>query len=128
MRRLGGTTWPQTSAVARESLVEGTRFVVAEPGVVARFRLVPILAVLAAWGGQDRTQRQTRAADLDGDGLPDPCEHKRGDFDLDDFTGGADLAILLSEWGFGGGPADIDDDNYVTGADLSILLSNWGPH
>jgi hypothetical protein len=41
-----------------------------------------VAAVLAAWGGQDRTQRQTRAADLDGDGL----------------VGARDLAAVLDAW------------------------------
>lgn len=51
-------------------------------------------------------------ADLDGDGKVD----------------GADLGILLSEWGACGGCiADITLDGVVDGADLGYLLSNWGP-
>jgi len=49
-------------------------------------------------------------ADLNGDGVVD----------------GADLGILLSNWG-DGGAADLNGDGVVDGADLGILLSNWGP-
>jgi hypothetical protein len=50
-----------------------------------------------------------RPADLDGDGA----------------VGGADLAVMLSQWG-GGGSGDLDGDGVVGGADLAILLSDWG--
>jgi len=48
-------------------------------------------------------------ADLNGDGV----------------VGGADLGILLSEWG-GPGTADLDGDGVVDGADLGVLLAEWG--
>jgi len=48
--------------------------------------------------------------DLTGDGVVD----------------GADLGVLLSQWGFGG-PADFDGDGEVSGADLGALLAAWGP-
>ena len=48
-------------------------------------------------------------ADLDGDGT----------------VGGADLAILLNQWG-GAGSADLDGDGLVNGSDLAILLNAWG--
>ena len=38
---------------------------------------------------------------------------------------GADLALLLSNWG-AAGTGDIDDNGIVNGADLAQLLSNWG--
>lgn len=47
-------------------------------------------------------------ADLDGNGTVD----------------GADLAILLGQWG-GAGTADIDGSGVVDGADLAILLGAW---
>ena len=50
-----------------------------------------------------------RPADLDGDGA----------------VGGADLAVILSQWG-GAGSGDLDGDGTVGGADLAILLSDWG--
>jgi hypothetical protein len=48
-------------------------------------------------------------ADLDGSGLVD----------------GADLGILLANWGQAG-LGDIDADGIVGGADLGILLAAWG--
>jgi len=59
------------------------------------------------------------AEDIDGDGRLDVCEVAQGDFDL---------AALLSEWGVKN-PAlgDLDGDGVVGGADLAILLGNWGP-
>ena len=41
-------------------------------------------------------------------------------------TGGADLGVLLSQWGTGGS-ADVSGDGTVDGADLGALLSAWGP-
>ena len=68
------------------------------------------------------------SADSDGDGLPDSCERALGDLNLDNQTNGADLAIVLSDWGPGIGIADINRDHFVNGADLAIVLSNWGAH
>jgi hypothetical protein len=50
-----------------------------------------------------------RPADINGDCVVD----------------GADLAILLGNWGTAG-PGDLDGDGVVGGADLAILLQNWG--
>jgi len=55
-----------------------------------------------------------------------PCP---GDLFADRVVNGADLGILLSQWG----PAttttvsDLNRDGVVNGADLGLLLSNWGP-
>ena len=57
--------------------------------------------------------------------MADPCP---GDLFDDQRVNGADLGVLLSQWG----PAtqttvsDINGDGVVNGADLGILLSNWG--
>jgi hypothetical protein len=41
---------------------------------------------------------------------------------------GADLGIVLSQWGQGGGVAgDINRDGIVNGADLAAVLGTWGP-
>jgi hypothetical protein len=48
-------------------------------------------------------------ADLNGDGV----------------VNGADLAILLGQWG-GPGSADLNGDGVVGGADLALLLAAWG--
>jgi hypothetical protein len=47
------------------------------------------------------------------------------DLNCDGSVGGADLGILLANWGTSG-PGDLDGDGTVSGADLGVLLSNWG--
>ncbi|MBL9140500.1 MAG: hypothetical protein JNK53_01420 [Phycisphaerae bacterium] len=49
-----------------------------------------------------------------------------GDLNGDGSVDGADLGILLSEWGAAGGIADLNGDLFVDGGDLGILLTNWG--
>jgi hypothetical protein len=48
------------------------------------------------------------------------------DLNLDNQVNGADLGILLSNWG-GPGLGDINGSGSVDGADLGLLLSAWGP-
>ena len=48
-----------------------------------------------------------------------------GDLDGNGAVDGADLTILLGNWG-GGGDGDLDGNGAVDGADLTILLGNWG--
>jgi len=52
-----------------------------------------------------------------------------GDLTCDDFVDGADLGVLLGQWGIHGSPvlADLNLDEQVDGADLAVLLGNWGP-
>ena len=51
-----------------------------------------------------------------------------GDFNDDGSIGGADLTILLNQWGCTGQDctADLDGNGTVDGADLTIILNNWG--
>jgi hypothetical protein len=51
-----------------------------------------------------------------------PCQ---GDFDGNDVVNGADLGVLLAQWG-STGSADLNGDGTVNGADLGTLLSKWG--
>ncbi len=51
-----------------------------------------------------------------------PCV---GDFDGNGTVDGADLGVLLGNWG-GTGGADLNGDGTVDGADLGVLLGNWG--
>ena len=53
------------------------------------------------------------------------CE---GDFNGDGTVNGADMTLLLAEWGSVEPPFEIDlnCDGVVNGADMTILLSNWG--
>jgi hypothetical protein len=67
--------------------------------------------------------------DLDGDGVPDECDGGAGcpaDLTVDGSIDGADLSVLLSQWG-GSGSADFDGNGIVDGSDLATLLAAWGP-
>ena len=50
-----------------------------------------------------------------------------GDFNVDRVVDGADLGIMLADWGLARSVADINRDGLVDGADLGVLLANWGP-
>jgi hypothetical protein len=74
---------------------------------------------------------QGQLADLNADGVPDACQQPTcADADLfrDFNVNGADLGILLSQWGLTNPltVSDINKDGAVNGADLGILLSFWG--
>jgi glucose/arabinose dehydrogenase len=61
----------------------------------------------------------------DGDGpcVPPPAP---GDFNDDGVVNGADLGVLLSNWGACQGcPSDMNGDGAVDGLDLGVLLSLW---
>jgi hypothetical protein len=52
-----------------------------------------------------------------------------GDLDNDSAVGGADIGLLLSNWGPCGSscPYDLNTDGKVNGGDLGLLLAGWGP-
>jgi hypothetical protein len=78
-------------------------------------------------GKLDRCDIAQGAQDKDFDGWIDACEIARGDFNLDGEVNGADLAELLSLWGFPDPPyGDLNGDGVVNAPDLSIFLGNWG--
>jgi hypothetical protein len=54
-----------------------------------------------------------------------PCP---GDLNADRVLDGADIGLLLDQWGVATGLtiADINHDGVVNGADLGLLLSSWG--
>ena len=58
--------------------------------------------------------------------LSTPCR-SAADLNCSGVVDGADIGILLGEWGPGGGVADIDSDGTVNGADLGRLLAARGP-
>ena len=64
--------------------------------------------------------------DFYNDALAIPCR-AACDIDCDGNVNGADLGLMLAEWGPGYGPADLNGDGAVDGADLGALLSRWGP-
>jgi hypothetical protein len=52
-----------------------------------------------------------------------------GDLDNDSTVGGADIGLLLSNWGPCGSACiyDLNNDSKVNGGDLGLLLAGWGP-
>lgn len=53
---------------------------------------------------------------------------ERGDLDRNGTVDGADIGLLLLEWGAAGdGGGDLDGSGVVDGGDLGLLLLNWGP-
>ncbi len=56
-----------------------------------------------------------------------PPSNRPADLNSSGTVDGADLAILLSQWGAGASsPADLTDDGLVNGGDLAVLLGDWG--
>ena len=79
-------------------------------------------------GALDSCDLSGGAQDKDADARLDACEVARGDFDLDDAVGAADLAQLLDLWGLQNPPyGDLNGDGVISAADLAILLDSWGP-
>ena len=55
------------------------------------------------------------------------CPTCQGDLDGNCIIDGADLSIILGEWGQTSGVADVNVDGIIDGVDLAIVLGNWGP-
>jgi formylglycine-generating enzyme required for sulfatase activity len=81
---------------------------------------------------------QGQLADTNTDGVPDACQCATnpslptccpGDLDHDSTVSGADIGLLLSNWGPCGTAClyDLNNDDKVNGGDLGLLLSGWGP-
>ncbi len=81
---------------------------------------------------------QGQLADTNTDGVPDVCQCATnpslsaccpGDLDHDATVGGADIGLLLSNWGPCGSACiyDLNNDSKVNGGDLGLLLAGWGP-
>jgi hypothetical protein len=66
------------------------------------------------------------AADLNLDGVPDECQCI-ADLFADGQVNGADLGIVLSQWGLSiDAVSDISRDGLVNGVDLAIVVASWG--
>lgn len=55
----------------------------------------------------------------------DPGSGCVADINGDRIVDGADLTLMLSQWG-GSGSADLDQDGAIGGADLALMLGDWG--
>jgi hypothetical protein len=65
--------------------------------------------------------------DVNENNIPDECDCL-ADIFVDGQVNGADLGIVLSQWGQGAGAeGDINRDGSVDGADLATVLGTWGP-
>ncbi len=78
-------------------------------------------------GAADTVDIANGAIDADNDLVPDSCEYKAGDLNLNGLIDQQDLSILMGWWGianplFG----DLNGDNVVNGADMGILLGRYG--
>ena len=78
-------------------------------------------------GTADTVDIANGAIDADNDLVPDSCEYKAGDLNLNGLIDQQDLSILLGWWGianplFG----DLNGDNVVNGTDMGILLGRYG--
>jgi len=65
--------------------------------------------------------------DRNGDGTPDECQGgpwAPEDLSFDGAVDGADLAIVLGNWG-AGPTGDVSGDGLVDGADLALVLGAW---
>ena len=56
---------------------------------------------------------------------PGPKVDLLGDINGDGKVDGADLGLLIADWGTTGPHADLNGDGVVDGGDLGILLANW---
>jgi hypothetical protein len=76
--------------------------------------------------------RASQLPDGNANGVPDCCESDSdcciGDIYRDGVINGADLGIVLADWGpaVATKPSDLDGNGRVDGADLGMLLANWG--
>lgn len=84
------------------------------------------LVVLGGYGAT--TAAVSGSLVIDGPAQPPACP---ADLNQDGVVNGADLGIMLGQWGpcQSGVPctADLNSDGLVNGADLGILLGDWGP-
>ena len=82
-------------------------------------------------GSFPQYDRTTLRIDIDEDNPNDQGINPRIDINQDGIAEGADLTLLLADWGLGSGQAvnprtDINQDGIVDGADLTLLLADWG--
>ncbi|MFO0962785.1 MAG: hypothetical protein U0625_07730 [Phycisphaerales bacterium] len=75
----------------------------------------------ATWKGPG-----TSCGDANGNGTADSCE-RAGDINGDGKVNGADIGLLLGDWGTSAARSDLNHDGVVNGGDIGILLGNWAP-
>lgn len=53
-----------------------------------------------------------------------PCP---GDVAISGIVDGADLTLILGNWGEKGGAGDANNDGVIDGGDIAVVLGSWGP-
>lgn len=125
---------------------DGTLTIAFEPSVAVD----PMLCATGTWIQAELSYQSPLSGDCNSNGALDSCEIAAGsavdanrngiidtcesaftscvtDLNADGHTDGADLGLLLGEWGDSGNlHADLDFNGVVDGADLGILLGSWG--
>jgi hypothetical protein len=99
--------------------------------------------VLSMWAGEDSSRHfiLTNAPAFKADGsiltielmsgeswsihVPGPDWSEPADIDGDGVVNGADLGLMIAEWGTTKSFADLNGDGIVDGGDLGILLASW---
>jgi hypothetical protein len=78
-------------------------------------------------GIPDGTDITNGAADFDSDWIPDTCEYRIGDLNLNGVIDQQDLSILLGWWGITNPLyGDLNFDGVVNGTDVGIILGRYG--
>ncbi|MGA1017379.1 MAG: endonuclease/exonuclease/phosphatase family protein [Phycisphaerales bacterium] len=118
-------------SVGPATIVDAPTFVADTPGVVT-ISVDPGVLSPKGWSGvldievsDENIPGETFAALSVSLTLIPEIDTLVGDLDGNGLVNGADLSILLGNWGSKGGVADLDGNGLVNGADLSILLGHW---
>jgi hypothetical protein len=105
-------TFPNAVA-GREAIYTGSLII--EPGATLRTNGVRIYYGAITLDGA-----------IDGVEHAAPIQACAGDLSGESAVDGADLGLLLGQWGTASAAADLNADGIVDGADLGVLLGAWG--
>jgi hypothetical protein len=137
-----GTSWGLERTIAVPASETGgfrggvifmdTAFISILNGTTAKLAVYPFIDCDGDGLGDRSAVAAGLAADYDGDGVPNACDPptcESADLYANGQVNGADLAIVLSEWGAvtPTTTSDITGDGRVDGQDLAFILSFWGP-
>ena len=122
----------ETGGFQGGAVFRDTAFVAILNGTTAKLAVYPFVDCDDDGLGDRSAVEAGLTADYDGDGIPNACEPRTcesADLYANGHVNGADLAIILSEWGAvtPTTTSDITGDGRVDGQDLAFVLSFWGP-
>jgi hypothetical protein len=131
---MGGVSWfaqgsPTSELTMTDCTVTGNSADIAQGGIgiSESAGMVPALT-LAGSTVCDNLPRPNIAGRWSDGGGNDVCDCPN-DFNVDGQVNGADLSLVLSNWGPCTGPCpyDLNGDGVINGSDLASVLSSWGP-